>query len=766
MNESDLILDEFLIEAGEIFDQLDLDFVALEKNTTDRKRIGSIFRAMHSLKGSSRFCAFRRLEHLTHHAESLLGEVREGAIALNAEMVGTLLRVSDRLRDLIDAIKINRVEPEGEDPDLIAELERLTVGGTPAESDDGAVAGGFTHPAPQATRVPATADEPFAPPQALPASDAFQAFTPDRLATASSLAPAVQADPSPPEPAALAPARGAEGPLPVRVSVELLDTLMDLVGEMVLARNRLLTFGERHADQQFTGTVRAIDSITVALQERMMKTRLQPLNQLWSKFPRLVRDVATECGKQVELLQSGGETELDRALIEGVRDPLMHILRNCIDHGIEPAAVRAQRGKPAHGTLSLSASHVNGSVVIEVADDGGGIDIGLVGRKALEKGLVTGERLARLSEREVLDLIFVPGFSTRDQVTTVSGRGVGMDVVRNNLHKIGGSIDIATSSAGTRFSLKIPLTLAIMPALLVRCGSQRFAIPQISLFELVQQVPRAGQPSFERYHDVPVFRLRDELVPLVLLGEQLGLPCAPLDAAAALHVVVVQAAEQRIGLVVDEVLAIQEVVVKPVSGVVRQLGVFSGATVLGDGQVSLILDVSGVAQRARLLDPSAVAGASERRNRSGDVDCEERVPMLLVDLDCVERVAIPLDYVDRLEMVDGSRVEYRGREDVVVLDDTIMPLIWVSSFVDELPSRIVAPGHTLPVVVHRIHDQPIGLVVSRIHDIVHVPPMVTLVSPALRGFVGSAIVAGKAVSILDVPGILRAKGLDMPLAVR
>lgn len=760
MNETDLILDEFLIEAGEIFDQLDLDFVALERNTTDRKLIGSIFRAMHSLKGSSRFCAFRRLERLTHYAESLLGEVREGQLALNGPIISTLLRVSDRLRALIAEIGSRRSEPEGEDSDLIAELEGH-LGLAPAFADAErepmeaiaeAQAQGLAEIDPRGTPLwqEAAIEPPGAPRPALP-------FTEPPVAPAP---PTIESDEPLTHAGAAAP-RGIDTAPPVRVSVELLDSLMDLVGEMVLARNRLLALGEQSTDQRFTGTVRSIDTITAALQERMMKTRMQPLGQLWSKFPRLVRDVSQECGKQVELQQIGGDTELDRAMIEGIRDPLMHIIRNCIDHGIEAPALRSRRNKPAHGTITLSAVHANGSVVIEVSDDGGGIDVGLVGRKALEKGLINQERLSRLTEREVLDLIFVPGFSTRDQVTNVSGRGVGMDVVKNNLQRIGGTIDISTSTAGTRFSLRIPLTLAIMPALLVRAGQQRFAVPQLNLFEIIHRAAENGEPSYELYHNVPVFRLRNRLLPLLSLGHELALDTPSLDPAEPLHIVVVQAGDLCFGIAVDEVLAMQEMVVKPVSAVVRAGGVFSGATILGDGSVSLILDVAGIAARAQLqTDLNDQARLPEKTLRESDET--ERIAMLIVDLDSVERVAIPLDYVDRVEMLPGFKIEHRGKEDVAVLGEQIMPLIWVSSYVDDAPLRIADPDSLLPVVVHRIHDQPIGLVVSRIRDIAGVPPMVTMVSSALRGFQGSTIVDEKVVSILDVPGILRARGLDVP----
>jgi two-component system chemotaxis sensor kinase CheA len=301
-------------------------------------------------------------------------------------------------------------------------------------------------------------------------------------------------------------------------------------------------------DMDLTSTVRTIDMITLELQERMMKTRMQPISQVWSKFPRLVRDVSQECGKKVELIQIGASTELDRTLLDGIRDPLVHIIRNSVDHGIELPELRLAKGKPEVGSICLRAMHENGMVVIEISDDGAGINVEKVARRAVERGLVTQEKLERLSDREIIEFIFLPGFSTQDAVTNLSGRGVGMDVVKTSVQAIGGFIDIRSSEKGSSIRLRIPLTLAIMPAVLIRCQSQRFAIPQNNLFEMVRSIPDGQRPGFEDFYGVPVFRLRNKLIPLLFLNRELGLSDDLPPQDQPLNIVVVQSADILYGL--------------------------------------------------------------------------------------------------------------------------------------------------------------------------------------------------------------------------
>jgi len=764
MSSNDAILDEFLIEANEIFDQLDLDYVELEKNPRDSKLLSKIFRGMHTLKGSSRFFSFLRFEKLAHAGESLMSEIRDGTLELNQGMITTLLDVSDRLRKIIQHISVERDEPPGEDADLVEKLNAhlrrddiaasavsvvttpevaIKVAAEPAVSitDNGhsemTELMGMSGEESKAVGWGETAGS--------DQDDAEQFFA--------KKIPGQQLDVDGVK------GKASEVAAPVKVSVEILDTLMNLVSEMVLARNRLLSFAQNNTDVNFTGTVRTIDMITVELQERMMKTRMQPISHVWGKFPRLVRDVAQECGKNVDLVQIGAETELDRTLIESIRDPLVHIIRNSIDHGIEMPADRVAKGKSGTGQITLRAMHENGMVVIEILDDGAGINIPLVAERAITKGIISADRVAKLSDREILDLIFLPGFSTKENITNLSGRGVGMDVVKNNIQQIGGTVDVATSASGTKFSLRIPLTLAIMPAVFVRSQNQRFAIPQNNLFEMVRQEPKDDVPVVEDYYDVPVFRLRNKLIPLLVLGNELNQTTEKIDPKATLNIVVVQASGVLFGLVVDEVLYMQEVVVKPIGPMVKGINIYSGATILGDGRVSLIFDIAGLAIRSGLISKVIEQQTESNKDEGLSVD-SDLVPMLLFDLDNIQRIGISLDAVDRLELIPASRIEHRGDDDVVIYGDSIMKLIWPSVLIEGIPKKIIDYNEKLSVIVHMHNGQPIGLVVKNIHDITGVPPVVTMLTPPQPGLIGSTIVGEHVVSVLNLPEVLEAFGMS------
>ena len=741
MDNNDQILDEFLLEAGEIFDQLDIDFVQLEQTPEDKKLIGNIFRAMHTLKGSSGFFAFHRLEKVAHAGESLLSKLRDGIFTLNAEMTDVLLETSDRLRAIVDGVQKQRREPEGDDSALIQNLRFLTDGGV------GLTKNVSVSPAPAA---PIAA--PVAPAVEVVIESAPQAIA-DLEQEVLEVVKEVAID------AAVNEAESSkELTAPVKVSVELLDKLMNLVSEMVLARNRLLSFARTSGDLAFNNTVRRIDTVTLELQERMMKTRMQPISQVWSKFPRLVRDIAQDCGKKVELIQIGAETELDRTLLEGIRDPLVHIIRNSVDHGIELPAQRLALGKPEQGTVKLRAFHENGMVVIEIADDGAGIDIPLVRQKAIQFGLVTAERAAKLTEREIIDFIYLPGFSTKAEITNLSGRGVGMDVVRTNIQEIGGTVDIATSAQGTRLRLSIPLTLAIMPAVFVRCKQYSYAIPQVNVIEMLRYEPREGVPGVEDFYGVPVFRLRDKLIPLVFLNYELKVDHVLPPVDQTLNIVIVQAAGIRFGLVVDEVLYMQEVVVKSVGPLLKGTPVYSGSTILGDGRVALIFDINAIAVRSGIIakladnqfeqDISAALGANS-----------ESQQMLMFDLLGLERMVIPLETVDRLEMISASRIDRRGNEAVVLYGNKIMRLISLAHYVEGATQKSLYGDETVPVIVHYHHGQPVGFIVKKVHNIVNVPTQVVMVSPPQRGIMGSVIVNDSVMSILNVQDVLNLSGL-------
>ena len=746
MDNNDQILDEFLLEAGEIFDQLDLDFVQLEQTPEDKKLIGNIFRAMHTLKGGSGFFSFHRLEKVAHAGESLLSKLRDGVFTLNEEMTDVLLETSDRLRDIVDGVQKHRREQAGDDSALIQNLKLLTEGGVEIVK---AVASPSTAPAVAASHaveetidiLPAMAETILE----VAAKDLEQEMS--EIVKDASIEAAVNEAESSKELAA-----------PVKVSVELLDKLMNLVSEMVLARNRLLSFARTSGDLAFNNTVRRIDTVTLELQERMMKTRMQPISQVWSKFPRLVRDIAQDCGKKVELVQIGAETELDRTLLEGIRDPLVHIIRNSVDHGVELPAERLAKGKPELGTVKLRAFHENGMVVIEIADDGAGINIPLVKQKAIQLGLVTAERAEKLTERELIDFIYLPGFSTKAEVTNLSGRGVGMDVVRTNIQEIGGTVDIATSAQGTRLRLSIPLTLAIMPAVFVRSKQYSYAIPQLNVIEMLHYEPREGIPGVENFYGVPVFRLRDKLIPLVFLNYELKVDDVMPPTDQALNIVIVQAAGIRFGLVVDEVLYMQEVVVKSVGPLLKGTPVYSGSTILGDGRVALIFDINAIAVRSGIIakladnqfeqDISSVLGANN--------DSQQ---MLLFDILGLERMVIPLETVDRLEMISASRIDRRGNEAVVLYGNKIMRLISLAHYVEGATQKSLYGDETVPVIVHYHRGQPVGFIVKKVHNIVNVPTQVVMVSPPQRGIMGSVIVNDSVMSILNVQEVLNLSGL-------
>lgn len=720
------ILDEFLLEAQEIFDQLDTDLVRLEQDPQDQKLLASIFRAMHTLKGSSGFFAFQRLEKVAHAGESLLTRLREGALQLDPEKTDALLATLDRLRSIVQGVAQERHEPPGDDSALLLRLTTLTQGRPwPGEAPDKASTETET------SALASGADD-----------DANAA------STAQSSADLQLHE------------RGKSTELlaPVKISVESLDKLMDLVSEMVLARNRLLSFANHSGDTNFSSTVRTIDLITLELQERMMKTRMQPISTVWAKFPRLVRDLAQDCGKKVQLVQIGAETELDRALLEGIRDPLIHIIRNSVDHGIETPAQRLAQGKPETGTITLRSKHENGMVVIEIADDGAGINLDLVANTAVQKSLVTSERIARMADREIIDFIYLPGFSTKASITKLSGRGVGMDVVRTNVQQIGGSVEVATSALGTELRLRIPLTLAIMPAVFVQCAAQRFAIPQNNLLEMIRF--EQADARLEDFYGVPVFRLRNTLIPVVYLGQELGLGPHSAANGEAIHVVVVQAAGLVFGLVVDKVLFMQEVVVKSAGPLLKNTSIYSGATILGDGHVAMIFDVGGIAVRSglvsKLLDKDFQSEIASPATLATSTQS-----MLLFDLAHLPRVAIALDYVDRLEMFSINRIEQRGQQDVIIYGDKIMKLIWLSDYLEDVSTRRNPYQETINVIVHYHDGQPLGLVVSHIHDIVEIASEIVLILPPQKGLIGSAIHGDQVVSILNVEEILRLSANSM-----
>jgi two-component system chemotaxis sensor kinase CheA len=548
----------------------------------------------------------------------------------------------------------------------------------------------------------------------------------------------------------------------IRVGVTLLDRLMNLVGELVLARNQLLQFSNSTQDAGFQTLSQRMNLIASELQEEVMRTRMQPIGNIWNKFPRTVRDLALNCGKDVRVEMEGKETDLDRTIIEAIKDPLTHLVRNSVDHGIESPEDRKKAGKDPTGRLILRAFHEGGQVNIEITDDGAGLNLERIRRKAIERGVVSADQAARMPDREIFNLIFLPGFSTAEKVSNVSGRGVGMDVVKTNVEKIGGTVEVhSTAGQGTTVKVKIPLTLAIIPALMVISGGERFAIPQVSLLELVRLEPGDAAKGIEMVHGAPVYRLRGRLLPLIYLNRELQIASAGDAGPSATNIVVVQADGREFGLVVDEITDTEEIVVKPLGKQLKGISAYSGATIMGDGRVALILDILGLAQRARVIGESRESALKEKdkdrnKNKGKDDAATDHQTLLLVQCGSRNRMAIPLSLVARLEEFPPSAIELAGEQEVTQYRGQIMPLIRLSRIL-ELSGAAASPlaaDERMQVVVYSESGRSVGLIVDRIVDIVD--EKLVLQNPAeRRGVLGSSVIQKRVTDLLDVPGVVR-----------
>ena len=699
MDEDDLeLLGEFLLESHEGLDQLDADLVALEQEPGSRELLSSIFRTIHTIKGTSGFLALNRLEALTHAGENLLSRLRDGELELTSHRAGVLLRLVDTVRALLALIETSHTDVGD------VEVDPVVAAVVAATEDD-----------------VETVVETVVPVDELPTVDPAAAVVEENETGDARRSSVVDNS--------------------VRVDVDLLDRLVQLVGELVLTRNQILQKLDRVDDVDLTRAAQRLNLVASELQEGVMRTRMQPIGQVWGKMPRIVRDLAHQLGRQVDLEMSGHDTELDRSLLEAVRGPLTHLVRNALDHGLESPHDRVAAGKPATGRLLLRAYHESGQVVVEISDDGRGIDLDKVAAIAVDRGVVGREQLRLMEPREVQDLIFRPGFSTASEVTNVSGRGVGMDVVRTNIERIGGSVDLTSvPGQGTTCRVRIPLTLAIIPALLVGEGAESYAIPQANLVELVRVETSELAGSVEVLAGAPVLRLRGDLLPLVSLGETLGVPRPVTEAVT---VVVVQAEDVRFGLSVEEVHDTQEIVVKPIGRQLKGLGVYAGATIMGDGRVSLILDVAGLA-RANGVEANAATTRTEQVATTADPTHS----LLVVEAAPGRRAALPLGEISRLEEIDRGTLEWSGDREVVQYRGGILPLVRLGRLIGLAPDDDPT-STTLPVVVREHEGARVGIVIDRVVDVAETVVELTDVGrrPGVRG---SAIVNGHVTDLVDL----------------
>ena len=749
----DLIV-EFLTETNESLQELDTDLLKLEQNPNDKDLISKIFRLMHTIKGTCGFLGLPRLETVAHRAENVMGRFRDGDLLVTQTYVSLILESLDRVRMILGHIEANGSEPEGDDNDLIEKLDAVYEGRDTAQS--GSASAAVSAPA-ASTPAPAA---PAIDLNNLPANpteaelEAIFAATPGPISSAP--APAAPVAPTPaPAPAAAAPKKNEESKeaaesavanQSLRVNVDVLENLMTMVSELVLTRNQLLQIARVEKDNSFSTPLQRLNHVVSDLQEGVMKTRMQPIGNAWAKLPRIIRDLSMELGKKIDLVMTGQDTELDRQVLDMIKDPLTHMVRNSGDHGIEPPADRIKAGKKEVGTIHLRAFHEGGHIIIEIADDGRGLPIEKIKNKIIQNGLATAEDVAKMSQQQIQQYIFHAGFSTADKVTSVSGRGVGMDVVRTNIEKIGGSIEMkSVEGKGSTFSIKIPLTLAIVSSLIVEACNERFAIPQLAVRELVL-VSQKSENRIEMIKNTPVFRLREKLLPLVSLEDLLKLG-KDRDRAPAetrfdhKYIIVTQVGGYSFGLIVDQVYDTEEIVVKPVAKILKDIELFSGNTILGDGSVIMILDPGGI---AKITGETGMAeednaGASD----SSRLTSESKTSLLFFTAGPGAPKAVPLSLISRLENIDLASIERTDGHMLVQYRGTLMPLIPFSDFVE------VGTEGSKPLLVFADRGKSVGIIVDSIVDI-REEAIDVQVNANKPGLVGSAIISGKATEIIEV----------------
>jgi len=751
----DDLIGEFLTETKESLDALDTDIIRLEQNPEDKDLIGRIFRLVHTVKGTCGFLGLPRLEKVAHHSENIMGRYRDGSLKIVEYSVSVILESFDRIKEIVDGIAETGSEPDGDDSVLIEKLDAIFEGreaGSVAVSDD--------KPAEEAP-----AEEEFVPVMAESAMKEQEA--------AQESTPAIVTQEDKVEETKAELAKVNKKPVEdktLRVSVSVLEQLMTTVSELVLSRNQIMQILRDEENSPFLAPLQRLNHVVSELQESVMQTRMQPVGNAWNKLPRIVRDLSVELKKKINLEMRGQDTELDRQVLELIKDPLTHMVRNSGDHGIGIPADRVAAGKPEEGTILLNAFHEGGHIIIEISDDGRGLCIEQIKKKALEKEVYTEDQLNDMTDTQIQQIIFAAGFSTAEKVTSVSGRGVGMDVVRTNIEKIGGNIELkSVEGKGSTFTIKIPLTLAIVSALIVKAGSERYAIPQISVKELVR-LSNTGENKLEEIKGAPIMRLRDRLLPLISLSDLLELEDEAVETVLddegneieienkddSKQVIVAQVGANNFGIIVDRVYDTEEIVVKPVSPMLKNIKMFSGNTILGDGSVIMILDPNGIANAMGNINDSEIDTAlgSENHSNMAIPDSERKTSLLIFKAGEGAPRAVPLSLVARLEDIDIKNIEVSGRQRVVQYRDKLMPLILFSESM--IPKT---EGHQ-SVLVFSDRERSMGLMVDEIIDIVEERVDVQIASEDNLGLLGSAIIEGQAMDVVDVGHFLSVSHSD------
>ncbi len=755
----DDILKDFLAEAKENLEELDQAFVELEQEPDNPELIKSIFRTIHTIKGTAGFFGYTTLEGIAHFAEDILSKLRDGVVQVNEEIIDMLLQAVDNIKAILASL-----EQEGKEPDDIAYLdfivdlrnfaEKITKGSSSSASDTKAKEEPKEEqPSKEETKEEEKKEEEAKKEEQPSDKEEKEEKAKDEKKEESKIedkkAKAVQKKSTPKKPRPISTAQLTE--THVRVDVQLLDKLMNLAGELVLSRNRLAQIASQLNEPELLTANQRMSLVVTELQEQIMKTRMQPVGNVFNKFPRIVRDLSHQANKQVQLRIEGADTELDRSIIEVIKDPLTHMVRNSIDHGIEPPDIRVQKGKPPVGTLVMRAYHEGGQVIIEIQDDGAGIDPQKVKKKAIEKGILTPEQAENLSDRDALMLIFQPGFSTAEKVTNISGRGVGMDVVKTNIEKLGGAVDLQSEvGKGTTVRIKIPLTLAIIPALIVHTAGQRYAIPQVNLVELVRLSPEAKKRDVQIIGDSEFYRLRGQILPLVRLRQILGYGRAQDSEEEGMNIVVLDTGERPFGLVVDGISDSEEIVVKPLGSHLKHIPCYAGTTLMGDGRVALILDVVGITSMVNLTRSEESIGPGQMMKDKKRLE-EERQFLLLFTVGPEEHFALPLALVNRLDKISVDKIEVIGNKEVVQYRGHSMPIIRLENY---LPVSPLPEQDYYHLIVFHMNDKDIAFLVSEIDDSLDMAIEVEDKTFKQDGILGSAIIKDRTTLFLDIYQII------------
>lgn len=790
----DELIAEFLTETGENMNELDMDLVKLEQNPNDQDLLSQIFRIIHTVKGTCGFLGLPRLEKVAHHGEDVLGLFRDSVLEVTPEYVTLIFESLDRIKYILGEIEQTGSEPEGDDTELIEKLKAVYESVQNGDSEQEAAAALAEFEAKNTDVNLSVVDNDNTADATIEADTAADVEIEANIEAAPTAAPAPVNEDKKPE-TTNAPAQNKKATSvtnqSLRVNVDVLENLMTMVSELVLTRNQLLQILRQQQESEFAVPLQRLNHVVSDLQEGVMKTRMQPIGNAWAKLPRIIRDLSIELGKKIELRMSGEDTELDRQVLELIKDPLTHMVRNSGDHGIEGPEDRAAAGKNETGVINLKAYHEGGHIIIQIADDGRGLAVDKIKAKAIANNLATEEELDSMSDQQIQKFIFHAGFSKAEQVTSVSGRGVGMDVVRTNIEKIGGSIDlVSTEGRGSTFTIKIPLTLAIVSALIVESGRERFAIPQLAVRELVM-TSTDGDNRIETIKGTPVFRLRDTLLPLVSLEEVLGItswakeaeetpasiesqpsedqdseaetlaeqedekitamPETSQDKYAGKYIVVTQVGAYNFGIIVDRVFDTEEIVVKPVAKLLKDNEMFSGNTILGDGSVIMILDPSGIAKSTGDIDTADSSDAQDEAVQ--DIHAKTKTSLLLFSTGDSAPKAVPLELVARLEEIKTENIEKSGQEMVIQYRGKLMPLIPFSTSFDFMSRPAV------PALVFSDKNLSMGLIVDKIIDITE-QYIDIQISSTQAGTIGSAIINDKATDVVDINHFIRQTGSE------